>query len=106
MQAYLGTKIILAELCCKEAFDQHKKNGFPVDVDFETRDAKGDGSEPPVDSGCDSKVATPATPATDGYHVVYSNPDGSKYHSWSPKDVFERSYRRIETDEKQLISTY
>lgn len=27
-----------------------------------------------------------------GYHVQYTNPDGSTYDSWSPKDVFERSY--------------
>lgn len=27
-----------------------------------------------------------------GYHVQYANPDGSTYDSWSPKDVFERSY--------------
>lgn len=29
----------------------------------------------------------------EGYHVVY--PDG--YHSWSPKNVFESSYKRSET---------
>lgn len=28
-----------------------------------------------------------------GYHVQYTNPDGSTYDSWSPKDVFERSYK-------------
>lgn len=27
-----------------------------------------------------------------GYHVQYTNPDGGTYDSWSPKDVFERSY--------------
>ena len=27
-----------------------------------------------------------------GYHVQYTNPDGSTYDSWSPKEVFERSY--------------
>ena len=30
-----------------------------------------------------------------GYEVVYSQPDGSKYTSWSPKDVFEESYREV-----------
>ena len=29
----------------------------------------------------------------EGYKVVYSNPDGSTYESWSPKDVFEATYR-------------
>ena len=28
-----------------------------------------------------------------GYKVVYSQPDGSEYTSWSPKDVFEKAYR-------------
>ena len=28
-----------------------------------------------------------------GYKVVYPQPDGSTYESWSPKDVFEESYR-------------
>jgi hypothetical protein len=91
MQAYVGTKIILAERCCKEMFEENKKNGFPVKVDFENRKAESDGT---------------TTPGTEGYHVVYSNPDDTWYHSWSPKNVFERSYRRVETDEKQLISTY
>lgn len=27
-----------------------------------------------------------------GYHLQYTNPDGSTYDTWSPKDVFERSY--------------
>ena len=30
-----------------------------------------------------------------GYKVVYSQPDGSEYTSWSPKDVFEESYREV-----------
>lgn len=34
-----------------------------------------------------------------GYLVVYE--DG--YKSWSPQDVFERSYRRITESEKRLI---
>jgi hypothetical protein len=28
----------------------------------------------------------------EGYDVWYSNPDGSEYRSWSPKDVFEAAY--------------
>lgn len=31
----------------------------------------------------------------DGYHVQYSNPNGSYYDSWSPKAVFEEAYRPI-----------
>ena len=30
-----------------------------------------------------------------GYKVVYSQPDGSEYTSWSPKDVFEEAYREV-----------
>lgn len=33
----------------------------------------------------------------DGYHVRYTNPDGSFYDSWSPKDVFEKAYKSCET---------
>lgn len=32
-----------------------------------------------------------------GYHVQYANPDGSIYESWSPRQVFEQSYRKSET---------
>lgn len=32
----------------------------------------------------------------EGYHVQYNNPDGSTYESWSPKDVFEKSYQIVE----------
>jgi hypothetical protein len=88
MQAYVGCKVVLAEECSKECFDRHKANGFPVENTFEDGDRKAD------------------MEYTEGYHVVYSNPDGSKYHSWSPKDQFERSYRRVFTDEKILISQY
>lgn len=44
-----------------------------------------------------------------GYHVQYTNPDGSTYDSWSPKDVFEKSYQiaedfkdRLEIEFKEL----
>ena len=39
-----------------------------------------------------------------GYHVVYANPDGEDYHSWSPKDVFEGAYREVTSGEKELIN--
>lgn len=34
----------------------------------------------------------------DGYKVVYPQPDGSTYESWSPKDVFEDAYTEISLD--------
>lgn len=44
-----------------------------------------------------------------GFHVQYTNPDGSTYDSWSPKDVFEKSYKiaedfkdRLEIEFKEL----
>lgn len=43
-------------------------------------------------------------PLKEGYHVVYANPDGSLYHSWSPKDVFETAYREVTSPEKGLIT--
>lgn len=39
-----------------------------------------------------------------GYHVQYSNPDGSKYDSWSPKSQFERAYRQLHDDEMAMLS--
>lgn len=38
----------------------------------------------------------------DGYAVVYE--DG--YRSWSPKETFERAYRRITDAEVDLIENY
>lgn len=32
-----------------------------------------------------------------GYHVQYTNPDGSTYDSWSPKEVFEQAYQVADT---------
>lgn len=39
-----------------------------------------------------------------GYHVLYTNPDGSTYHSWSPKDVFEQSYQIVENFKDRLLN--
>jgi hypothetical protein len=39
----------------------------------------------------------------EGYHVQYINPDGSTYDSWSPKDVFEKSYQVAEDFKDRLI---
>lgn len=38
-----------------------------------------------------------------GYHVQYTNPNGSTYDSWSPKDVFEKSYQVAEDFKDRLI---
>lgn len=38
-----------------------------------------------------------------GYHVQYTNPDGSIYDSWSPKDVFEQSYQIVENFKDHLF---
>lgn len=38
----------------------------------------------------------------EGYHVQYINPDGSTYDSWSPKDVFEKSYKIAEDFKDRL----
>lgn len=38
-----------------------------------------------------------------GYHVQYTNPDGSTYDSWSPKEVFEKSYQIAEDFKDHLI---
>ena len=39
-----------------------------------------------------------------GYHVQYTNPDGSTYDSWSPKDVFEQSYQIVENFKDRLFT--
>lgn len=38
-----------------------------------------------------------------GYHVQHTNPDGSTYDSWSPKEVFEKSYQIAEDFKNRLI---
>lgn len=38
-----------------------------------------------------------------GYHVQYTNPDGSTYDSWSPKEVFDKSYQIAEDFKDRLI---
>jgi len=76
MQAYIGTKIILAEPMGDVAFGRQFKGTTPAEN----------------------------TESESGYHVQYSNPDGTKYDSWSPRNVFERAYREVSADEKELIN--
>jgi hypothetical protein len=84
MNAYIGCKIILAEPCKIDAFNKWKEGNFEGEIDHGTK-------------------ITP--PSEDGYHVQYSNPDGSFYHSWSPMAVFERAYRVISQDEMNTIKS-
>ena len=79
MKSYIGKKIISAKPCCKESFEHQKKTNF-------------DGSIPESEGN-----------ETSGYMVVYPNPDGTQYVSWSPKDVFERSYRELYAEEIDMI---
>lgn len=76
MKPFIGTKIILAEKM--------------TDGEFAT---KFKGAE-----------SNPAAISQMGYHVQYSNPDGSVYDSWSPSNVFERAYREVSEDEKLLLT--
>ncbi len=73
-ERYIGTKIILAE---------------PMDEFTFQRTVKG------VVTPADSFAPAPR----DGYKVMYE--DG--YVSWSPKDTFEKAYRKISNNELNLI---
>lgn len=72
MQTYIGTKTINAKRMCR--WDYNKLRG---------------------------NIAGNETPYEEGYLVEYTDggkpnhPDFAGYISWSPKDVFERAYRRI-----------
>jgi hypothetical protein len=55
------------------------------------------GAEPMSLAKFNSKFGRKITPVDkEGYHVQYDNPDGTLYDSWSPKDVFESAYRKID----------
>ena len=75
-QTYIGTKIIAAEPMDMATFSLTDQ-GRPLG---------------PVGVGSDGKGAP-------GYKVRYEN----GYISWSPKEVFERSYRPITEKEKAMI---
>ena len=73
MEKYIGTKQVEAEIMTLGDFILNfNRNPFSGDSD------KHDADEP-------------------GYHVRYVNPDGSHYDSWSPRDVFKKSYSVAET---------
>ena len=68
LKPYIGTKMVMAEQMAKSA-------------------AVAKGWARPSSEGNED---------VPGYHVQYTNPDGSTYDSWSPKDVFEQSYQIVE----------
>lgn len=74
MNRYIGTKILNAKPMTRQAYNDLR--GWPVPAD--------------------------ETPSDDGYLVEYSDggkanhPNFAGYISWSPKDVFERAYRRYD----------
>lgn len=76
MELYVGTKIILAE---------------PMDE-----------ATAQFDGLLRDRVVTvnPDGSSAPGYRVVYE--DG--YASWSPKETFERAYRRVTEKELELLS--
>lgn len=74
LKQYIGTKMVKAEPMVKSAA---VAKGW-------ARPSEGNNDDP-------------------GYHVQYTNPDGSTYDSWSPKDVFEQSYQVAEDFKDRLI---
>lgn len=72
LKPYIGTKVIMAEKMSNSEFREKFRANQTHDLETEY---------------------------CPGYHVQYSNPDGSKYDSWSPVHVFERSYREISEEE-------
>jgi len=59
-------------------------------------------AEPMTDTAFADSLGRPSAPPTrDGYRVRYE--DG--YVSWSPKDVFERCYRKVTVAETLLVIT-
>ena len=85
MQAYIGTKLILAE---------------PMNEDDFLAEYKG--KERKKEDVQDKENTTECV-IYDGFHVRYSNPEGSYYDSWSPSNVFLRSYRPVSKDEMLLM---
>lgn len=76
LKPYIGTKMVMAEQMAKSA-------------------AVAKGWARPSSEGNED---------VPGYHVQYTNPDGSTYDSWSPKDVFEQSYQIVENFKDRLFT--
>lgn len=78
MEKYLGVKLIEAEPATRYSGEGFINFVYPDNWE--------------LDPGIYEKYIKPATSQERGYKVVY--PDG--YVSWSPKEIFEEAYRRIE----------
>lgn len=76
LKLYIGTKMVMAEPMAKSA---------AVTKGWARPSSEGNEDVP-------------------GYHVQYTNPDGSTYDSWSPKDVFEQSYQIVENFKDRLFT--
>lgn len=76
LKPYIGTKMVMAEQMAKSA-------------------AVAKGWARPSSEGNED---------VPGYHVQYTNPDGSTCDSWSPKDVFEQSYQIVENFKDRLFT--
>lgn len=76
LKPYIGTKMVMAEQMAKSA-------------------AVAKGWARPSSEGNED---------VPGYHVQYTNPDGSTYDSWLPKDVFEQSYQIVENFKDRLFT--
>ena len=76
LKPYIGTKMVMAEQMAKSA-------------------AVAKGWARPSSEGNED---------VPDYHVQYTNPDGSTYDSWSPKDVFEQSYQIVENFKDRLFT--
>lgn len=77
-KAFIGCKIIHAEEMTKNTFISLYKRG-------------------------ERDIPQPGEDDAHGYHVTYPNQNGTVYHSWSPKDVFERVYREVCKDEESFV---
>lgn len=77
MEIYIGSSIVLAE--------KKSKNDFNIEV---------------------NKRQKLATIDTEGYHVLYPNPDpdDAAYNSWLPKEIFENMFRPVLSHELQMIT--
>ena len=78
LQAFVGTKIVLAERMTRQAFHEKYRK-------LEERCVGGE---------------------EQGYHVVYpSDGAGKTYHSWSPTRVFRNAYRELTPGEVLFVET-
>lgn len=81
MQKYIGTKTVSAEPMNElEAYEKKYARSYSVSGSY--------------------------LGPRQGYHVQYSNPDGTTYDSWSPKDVFEKAYKVAETPLDRMSIEY